>query len=108
MYDDSFGYKRCKETVRHAQSESAKCHQPDQANSAQTFVACDTAKRYLSGYIISQKRSVKTDPIYMYSYEVKPIYIYPYYEKVGNVTKGFTYSSLKVNVEVTSNTAPYW
>lgn len=65
--------KSHKEIVRHTQSESAKCYQ---ASPAQNFVACGIAKRYLSGYTVSQKPVGRNRCIY--SYEPKPIYIFPY------------------------------
>lgn len=97
MHDDSFGYKRHKEIVRHAQSESAKCYQ---ASPTQNFVACGTAKRYLSGYIVSQNRSMETD-VYIHT-NPNPS-ISPHTKKVGNTTKGFMDFSLKADTE--SNTA---
>lgn len=93
MHDDSFSYKHYKEIVRHTQSESAKYYQ---ASPDQTFVACGTAERYLSGYIVSQNRSIETD-IYIHTNLNRSITSHT--KKVGNVTKGFTDFSLKADVE---------
>lgn len=93
MHDDSFSYKRHKEIVRHTQSESAKCYQ---ASPDQTFVACGTAKRYFSGYIVSQNRSMET---YVYIHTNPNRSIASHTKKVGNAIKGFTDFSLKADVE---------
>lgn len=92
MHDDSFGYKRHKEAMRHAQSESAS-----------NFVACGTGKIYLSGYIFSRNQLVETD-LHIHTSPNRSISSHTI-EKMGNATKGFTDSSLKANVE--SNTALY-
>jgi hypothetical protein len=98
MYDDFFGYRCHKETMRHAQSESAKYHQP-----SPDFFAYGTAKRCLSAYIVSQNRSVETD-VYIDTSPNRSISSHTI-EKVGNATEGLTDCSLKANGEI--NTALY-